>query len=149
MAFANGTFSLYTPGNPVVTGTTIASSWANNTLSDIATGLTSLGRSITSSVTAAGSSQGTATEVTSFINYISSVPSAGNGVVLDDSATVTGQTAIQIVYNSSLSNYLVVYPPSGEAINGLPANTGFILPPRTSVMCLLVTATQWIALMSA
>lgn len=40
MAFASGTFSLYTPGNPVVTGTTIQSSWANNTLTDIATGLT-------------------------------------------------------------------------------------------------------------
>ena len=40
MAFSSGTFSLYTPGNPVVTGTTIQSSWANNTLSDIATGLT-------------------------------------------------------------------------------------------------------------
>lgn len=40
MAFSNGTFSLYTPGNPVVTGTTIATSWANNTLTQIATGLT-------------------------------------------------------------------------------------------------------------
>src|SRR3990167_10087072 len=39
MAFSAGTFSLYTPGNPVVTGTTIASTWANNTLNDIATGL--------------------------------------------------------------------------------------------------------------
>lgn len=34
-----GVFNLYTPGNPVVTGTTIQSTWANNTLSDIATGL--------------------------------------------------------------------------------------------------------------
>lgn len=40
MAFSSGTFSLYTPGNPVVTGTTIQSTWANNTLTDIATGLT-------------------------------------------------------------------------------------------------------------
>ena len=40
MSFSGGTFSLYSPGNPVVTGTTIASTWANNTLSDIATGLT-------------------------------------------------------------------------------------------------------------
>lgn len=39
MSFSSGTFSLYTPGNPVVTGTTIASTWANNTLNDIATGL--------------------------------------------------------------------------------------------------------------
>lgn len=35
----SGVFSTYTPGNPVVTGTTISSTWANNTLSDIATGL--------------------------------------------------------------------------------------------------------------
>ena len=40
MSFSSGTFSLYVTGNPVVTGTTISSSWANNTLNDIATGLT-------------------------------------------------------------------------------------------------------------
>lgn len=40
MAFnGSGTFSLVA-GNPVVTGTTISSTWANNTLSDIANGLT-------------------------------------------------------------------------------------------------------------
>lgn len=39
MSFSAGTFSLVS-GNPVVTGTTISSTWANNTLSDIATGLT-------------------------------------------------------------------------------------------------------------
>ena len=39
MPFSAGSFSLYSTGNPVVTGTTISSSWANNTLNDIATGL--------------------------------------------------------------------------------------------------------------
>lgn len=39
MAFnGSGSFTLIA-GNPVVTGTTISSTWANNTLSDIATGL--------------------------------------------------------------------------------------------------------------
>ena len=38
MAFSSGTFILVA-GNPVVTGTTISSTWANNTLNDIATGL--------------------------------------------------------------------------------------------------------------
>jgi hypothetical protein len=37
----SGTFSL-AAGNPVVTGTTISSTWANNTLSDIATGLSTV-----------------------------------------------------------------------------------------------------------
>ena len=36
MAFSSGVFSLVS-GNPVVTGTTISSTWANNTLSDVAT----------------------------------------------------------------------------------------------------------------
>ncbi len=38
MAFSGGTYTL-PAGNPVVTGTTISSSWANTTLSDIATAL--------------------------------------------------------------------------------------------------------------
>jgi hypothetical protein len=39
MPFTAGTFALFSPGNPVVTGTTISSTWANNTLNDIASGL--------------------------------------------------------------------------------------------------------------
>jgi hypothetical protein len=35
-----GTYSLYTPGNPVVTGTTISSTAFNNTMNDVATALT-------------------------------------------------------------------------------------------------------------
>lgn len=37
---SSGTYSLYTPGNPVVTGTTISTAWANSTLADIGTELT-------------------------------------------------------------------------------------------------------------
>ncbi len=36
----SGTYNLYTPGNPVVTGTTISSTVQNNTMSDVATALT-------------------------------------------------------------------------------------------------------------
>jgi hypothetical protein len=36
----SGTYSLYAGVNPVVTGTTITSAWANNTLNDIATAMT-------------------------------------------------------------------------------------------------------------
>ena len=43
---SSGVYSLYTPGNPVVTATTIASTWANNTLTDLANAMTdSLSRS--------------------------------------------------------------------------------------------------------
>lgn len=40
MPSSSGTYTLYTPGNPVVTGTTISSSWANNTLNDLAAAMT-------------------------------------------------------------------------------------------------------------
>lgn len=39
MPYSAGNFSLYATGNPVVTATTISISWANNTLNDIASGL--------------------------------------------------------------------------------------------------------------
>ena len=53
MSFAAGVFSLFTPGNPVVTDTTISSSTYNSTLSDIATGLsTALLKDGTQTVTA-------------------------------------------------------------------------------------------------
>lgn len=38
MSYSSGSFSLVS-GNPVVTGTVISSTWANNTLSDVASGL--------------------------------------------------------------------------------------------------------------
>lgn len=43
---STGTMSLYSPGNPVTSGTPVSSSWANNTLNDIATEISdSLSRS--------------------------------------------------------------------------------------------------------
>ncbi len=43
---SSGTYSLYTPGNPTVPSTVITTTWANNTLSDLATAMTdSLSRS--------------------------------------------------------------------------------------------------------
>ncbi len=43
---SGGVYSLYTPGNPVVPATVISTTWANNTLTDLATAMTdSLSRS--------------------------------------------------------------------------------------------------------
>lgn len=39
MSFSSGTFTINSTGNPVVTGTTISSTWANALTSDLATGL--------------------------------------------------------------------------------------------------------------
>lgn len=147
MAFSNGTYSLYSSGNPVVTGTTISSTWANNTLNDIATALTAVGTSVATALTATGTSQSDALQVTSVLNVVSTTP-ASSGVKLNSSAALDGQTARQIIYNGG-ANTLKVYPATGQSINSLSANTGHALAPKTACSYYLASATQWIAILSA
>ena len=147
MAFSNGTYSLYATGNPVVTGTTISSTWANNTLNDLATALTSLGTSVATALTATGTTQSDALQVTSVLNVFATV-AANTGAKLNSSAALDGQTQRQTVYNGG-ANALKVYPATGQAINSLATNAGHLLAPKTSCMYFLVSATQWIANLSA
>jgi len=90
----SGTYSL-PAGNPVVTGTTIASTWANNTLSDIASALTD-------SVAADGQ-----TAMTGNLNLNS------NKIVNLAVGTVAGNS---IEYTQATSNVAI----TGGAINGTP-----------------------------
>jgi len=147
MAFSNGTYSLYSTGNPVVTGTTISSTWANNTLNDIATALTALGRSVATALTATGTGQSDALQVTSVLNVFSTVGS-GTGARLNSSAALDGQTQRQVIYNGG-ANVLKVYPATGQSINQLAANAGMTLPRFTTCVYYLVSSTQWIAVLSA
>lgn len=147
MAFSNGTYTLFSPGNPVVTGTTVASSWANGTLSDVQAALTSLGTSVTTALTATGSDQAGALQITAVINVFSTV-AASTGAKLNSSAALDGQTQRQIVYNGGAST-LKVYPATGQSINQLATNAATQLAPNTSCEFFLVSATQWIALKSA
>lgn len=194
MAFSNGTFSLYTPGNPVVTGTTIQSSWANNTLADIATGLTTCvlkdgSQTITaniplsgfkltglgaatvagdalryeqlftsgavvllgevryttgSALTAVGTIQSDALQLTASINQVTTAAS-GSGVKLYASPAAGSW---QVVYNGG-ANPMKVYPQTGGAINGLAANAGMILPVKTACKFYAATATAWVGILSA
>ena len=188
MAFSSGTFSLYSPGNPVVTGTTIASSWANNTLTQIATGLTTCvlkdgtqtitanipmagfvftglgagsaaGHSVRweqvltanglkfaagDSLTAAGTNQATALQLTAAVNRITTAAD-GTGVKLY-AAPVAGD--VQAVFNGG-ANAVTVYPQTSGFINQLAINTGYILPINTLSVHFAVSTTQWVALMSA
>ena len=194
MAFSSGTFSLYTPGNPVVTGTTIQSSWANNTLSDIATGLTTcvlkdgtqtitanipmagfkftgLGAGSTAgdslryeqlfsastavtllgeirytvgaALTAAGSAQGDALQLTAAINQVTTA-AAGTGVKLYASPAAGSW---QLVYNGG-ANQITVYPQTSGTINGLSANTGMVLSTKTSCMFFAASTTAWVGVLS-
>lgn len=147
MAYSNGTYSLFATGNPVITGTTVSSTWANNTLNDLATALTAVGTSIATGLTATGANQAGALQVTSVLNVFTTV-SASTGAKLNSSAALDGQTARQIIYNGG-ANFLTVYPATGQSINGLAANAGMILPIKTTCSYYLVSATQWIAILSA
>ena len=147
MAFSNGTYSLYSTGNPVVTGTTISSTWANNTLTDIATALTTVGTSVATALTATGTLQSDALQLTSVLNVITTT-AASTGVRLNSSAALDGQTQRQIVYNDG-ANSLKVYPASGQAINSLSTNGAMILATNTCCMFFLVSSTQWVAVLSA
>lgn len=77
MPFAVGVFTLFATGNPVVTGTSISSTWANSTLSDIATGLST-------AILKDGTQTITANIPTSGFKFTG----LGSGTAATDSATV-------------------------------------------------------------
>ncbi len=91
-------------------------------------------------ISAAGTTQGTATSLTAAVNYVSTV-GAGAGVILSAGPS-------QVVYNAG-ANPLSVYPPTGAAINQLAANGAMTLARFTACAFSFVSATQWIGVLSA
>ena len=107
MAFnGSGTFSLVS-GNPVVTGTTISSTWANNTLSDIAT------NGLTNCLTKDG--QTTPTSNIGLGGY--KITSLGAGTAATDAATLAQ------AQNGAANNV--------TAVSGVTTITGTITPAPT------------------
>ena len=120
----SGTFNL-TAGNPVVSGTTISSTWANNTLSDIANGLTqSVSADGQTPITgalqmgsnkitgmAAGTVAGDAVEFAQFSTpiFTGNVTMTSTGYVLIPSGTTAQRpvspTAGEIRYNTDYGQY--------------------------------------------
>ena len=94
-------------------------------------------RSFNASVSAAGSTQGTGTALTTEFNRVSTVTS-GSGVVLP---TATAGMAIVIVNSSA--NSLLVYPASGAAINSLSTNTGYSHVTLATLQYIAISSTQW------
>ena len=95
-------------------------------------------RSIGTSISAAGSTQGTATALTKEINVVSTVASGANGVQLP---AVAG--AVIYITNTS-ANTLNVYPGSGGAINSLSTNVAFTMPGNGATLQFIApTTSQW------
>lgn len=101
------------------------------------------GNNVNATVTAAGTTQATATALTADGNIVSTATS-GQGVILY--AGMPGDN--QRVYNSTTAD-IRVYPPSGAAINQIATNGAMVLAPRTSCNFYCYSATQWVGNLSA
>jgi hypothetical protein len=94
-------------------------------------------RSVSASVSAAGTVQGNATALTTEFNRVSTVAS-GSGVVLP---TATAGMTVVIVNTSA--NTLLVYPASGAAINSLSTNVGYSHATLATLQYIAISGTQW------
>ena len=98
----------------------------------------------TGSISAAGTTQGTATELTAADSEITTV-SADSGVILS-SALSSGD--MQTVFNAG-ANAVKVYPPSGFQINSLSVNTPMTLGVNTGCLFKCVSSTRVFGVLSA
>lgn len=99
---------------------------------------------VAAALSAAGTTQATATELVSTDSEVTTVAS-GSGVALSK-LLVPGEE--QSVFNAG-ANALKVYPPSGMSINALTANVAMSLPINTGVLFRCVSATRVFGVLSA
>ena len=109
-----------------------------NTIGDGANSLTA------TSITAAGTTQATATILLAQDNEVTTVAS-GAGVVVTN-LLLPGEN--MTVFNAG-ANAVKVYPPTGVQINALGSNNGFSLSPNTGVMLRMVSTSRIFGVLSA
>ena len=140
-----------TAGSATTAGTVTTAAQGNITSVGTLTSMTSSGnvqganviatsyhiRSVNAAVSAAGSTQGTGTALTTEFNRVSTVAS-GAGVVLP---TAVAGMAIVIVNTSA--NTLLVYPASGAAVNSLATNVGYSQTTLATLQYIAISSTQW------
>ncbi len=91
-------------------------------------------------IAAAGSTQGTATAITSDNNEVTSITNgSAEGVILPN----TVGARILIFNNAGVGKLLKIYPPTGAAINTSSANAAVTLGASTGALLYRVTSTQW------
>jgi len=95
--------------------------------------------SISAAVSAAGSTQATATALVSSINNVTVVAAAADGVRLP--TAVAGMRIL--VRNTDAADILKIYPATGGQINALGANTAYSLAISTSIQLFATSTTQW------
>jgi hypothetical protein len=92
---------------------------------------------VSQAVTAAGSTQATATPLTRPINNITTVP-ASSGVIFP--AAVPG---MRILVRNNTVTSVRVYPATGGQINTLGTNVGFVLDRDANLEFVAYSSTQW------
>ena len=95
-------------------------------------------------LSAAGTTQGTATELTAADNEVTSV--ATNAGVVLSSKLAPGDA--QTVFNAG-ANALKVYPPSGFKINSLGTNAAMLLATNTGCLFKCISTTRVFGVLSA
>lgn len=100
------------------------------------------GNSRNATVSAAGTTQATATTVKADV-VITSTVAASSGIILPMVPQGT-----MVVYNSG-ANTLTIYPPVGGKINSVATNGGISLATNTAIMFTWISGTQIIANLSA
>ena len=107
---------------------------------------TALNGTLKTAISAAGTTLATATALTNATNLVSTA-AAGAGVALPTAAAI-GDTVY--VFNDGSGNTMVVYPHKSTAqINNVTAGSGINLANNTACYFTMISATRWIANMSA
>ncbi len=102
-----------------------------------------MGGTINNAVSAAGTTQGTATTLTAANNNIT-VAAANSGVILPQ-----GQVGDDFWIINTGANACYIYPASGAKINALATNAGALLPTNTTMLIKQMTSTLYMAVQSA
>lgn len=102
------------------------------------------GQNNTSITAGTTQTQAGATTLTASVNVITTVTTAGDGVVLSNTEIGDSYEILNLG-----SNACYVYPPSGGRINQLATNGAFTLAPNTACIIQKFTSTRWMAFLSA
>ena len=134
---ASGTGVSQMASSFVIYGCTSAGAWFTNGLaSGYAGGLQTF--SSQDAVTAAGSTQGTATVLSPRMAYNVTTTPAGSGVLLPPSVA-----GAEIAVANNGANALLIYPNGTEKINALAASAGYSAAAATITILYCFTAGQW------
>lgn len=101
-------------------------------------------KDVGTSVSAAGTTQGTATELTAADSEITTA-AAGSGVILNSNLSAGD---LQTVFNAG-ANAVKVYPPTGMKINALSTNAAMTLATNTGCLFKCVSSTRVFGVLSA